>query len=68
MARVEVTTAGHSVIVEAGDVDLDAVAAKALELWRATHTDQSNRGPATAGFTSERSGAQGNYTSGPDLR
>ncbi len=52
MTKVDITVAGHTIIVEA-DADLDAVAAKALELYWATH--DANR-PAI-GFGSHLAGA-----------
>jgi hypothetical protein len=66
MTKVVITTAGHEITVEADDVDLDQAAAKALELWQATRDPQMARGYNTAGFVTERSGAQGGYTSGYD--
>lgn len=65
MTKVQIETAGHVVLVEA-DTDLDAVAAKALELWQATRDQHPGRGFSAAGFSSERSGADGTYTSGFD--
>ncbi len=65
MTKVHIEAYGHIVTVES-DADLDGVAAKALDLWQATHDPAPTRGPGTAGFTSERSGADGTYTSGHD--
>lgn len=65
MTKVVIDVAGHSVTIEA-DEGLDAVAAKALELFQATRDPQMTRGYNAAGFLMERSGAQGDYTSGYD--
>ena len=35
MTKVDITTAGHTIIIEA-DEPLDTVAARALDLWRQT--------------------------------
>lgn len=53
MTKVDITVAGHIVIVEA-DEPLDAVAAKALELFRATETSDIVRSMGATGFTTER--------------
>ncbi len=66
MTKVHIEAFGHIVTVEA-DTDLDGVAAKALDLWQATRDQRPQSVPA-AGFTTDRSGAQGNYTSGPDTQ
>jgi len=57
MAKVDLTTAGHTVIVEA-DEPLDVLAAKALELWRATRDPKLDRNWAATGFTAERSNGE----------
>jgi hypothetical protein len=66
MTKVEIDSAGHRVTVDAADADLDTAAAKALELWNATSKSPASRGPAAAGFITERSSADGLYTSGHD--
>ncbi len=43
MAKIDITTAGHTVIVEDDDASLDAVATKALELWWATRDPKIDR-------------------------
>lgn len=53
MTKVGITVAGHNVIVEA-DEQLDVVAAKALELFRATADPSSVKGYSATGFTAER--------------
>lgn len=55
MTKVDITVAGHIVIVEA-DEPLEAVAAKALELFRATETSDIVKSMGTTGFTTERAG------------
>ncbi|WP_416902744.1 hypothetical protein [Micromonospora echinospora] len=63
MTKVDITTAGHTIIVEA-DGPLDQVAAKALELWRETRDPKLDRAHGAAGFTAERSDPV--YVSGHD--
>ncbi len=65
MTKVHIEAFGHIITVET-DTDLDAAAAKALELWRSTSDPAHTRGPGAAGFTTERSGAEGTFTSGFD--
>jgi hypothetical protein len=55
VVKVDITTAGHTVIVESDKDDLDTVAAKALELYRETRDPKLDRAYATAGFHAERS-------------
>ncbi len=43
MTKVDITTGGHTVIVEC-DADLDAVAAKALDLWERTRDPRRGYG------------------------
>lgn len=66
MTKVVISTAGHEITIEADGADLDTAAAKALELWRATRDPQLSRGYNAAGFTTERSAAEGTFTSGYD--
>lgn len=66
MTKVVIEVAGHSVTIEADDTDLDTTAAKTLELWTATRDPQMTRAFGSAGFTSERSAAEGTFTSGYD--
>lgn len=49
MPRVEITTDGHAIVVDA-DGNLDQVAAKALYLWTRTRDPQPDR-PFPVGFT-----------------
>lgn len=63
MTKVDITTAGHTVIVEA-DATLDEVAAKALELWQATRDPKLDQVHGATGFVAERSDPT--YTSGFD--
>lgn len=49
MPRVEITTAGHSIVVDA-DGELDQVAGKALYLWTRTRDPRLDRA-FPAGFT-----------------
>lgn len=65
MTKVDITTAGHTVIVEC-DGDLDVVAAKALELWRATRDPRIDRAYGATGFTTER--ADGSYCDGDAVK
>jgi hypothetical protein len=53
MTKVDITVAGHIVIVEA-DEPLDTVAAKALELFRATETSEITKTMSATGFSMER--------------
>lgn len=53
MTKVDITTAGHTVIVEADD-PLTAVASKALELWHATRDPKLDQAWGATGFTAER--------------
>ncbi|MCX4470468.1 hypothetical protein OOK41_09130 [Micromonospora sp. NBC_01655] len=53
MTKVDITTAGHTIIVESDD-DLDTVAAKALDLWRATRDPRLDRAAGPSGFHIER--------------
>jgi hypothetical protein len=64
VAKVDITTAGHTIIVEADGADLDVIAAKALELWRATRDPKLDQAYAPTGFTTERSDPL--YVSGHD--
>lgn len=64
MTKVDITTAGHIVIVEASD-PLDVVAAKALELWKATRDPALDRATGATGFIAERAGGV-EYTSAHD--
>jgi hypothetical protein len=66
MTKVVIETAGHVITVEDDDSNLDTAARKALELWLATRDPNMLRGYSVAGFTSERSGADGTYVSGYD--
>lgn len=63
MTKVDITTAGHTVIVES-DEDLDTVAAKALQLWQDTRDPRLDRVHGATGFVAERS--EPTYTSGFD--
>lgn len=56
MAKVDITTAGHTVIVEDDTASLDAVATKALELWWATRDPKIDRGFGVAGQVAEQGG------------
>ncbi|WBB94198.1 hypothetical protein [Verrucosispora sp. WMMC514] len=49
MARVEITTGGHSIVVDA-DGELDHVAGKALFLWTRTRDPQLDRPVTATGF------------------
>lgn len=53
MTKVDITTAGHTVVVDA-DEPLDMVAAKALELWRDTRDPAIRSGYGATGFSTER--------------
>jgi hypothetical protein len=64
VTKVDITTAGHTVIVESDQADLDTVAAKALELWRSTRDPKLDQAQAAAGFQAERADAV--YVSGHD--
>jgi hypothetical protein len=55
MTKVDITVAGHIIIVEA-DEPLEAVAAKALELFRATETSDIVKSMGATGFSAERVG------------
>lgn len=63
MARVEITTAGHSIILESED-DLDVVSALALDLWRQTRDPKLDRGFGVTGLVLERS--DGTYCTSHD--
>ena len=63
MAKVDISTAGHTIVVES-DADLNTVAAKALELWQATRDPKLDVAQGTAGFVAERS--EPLYISGHD--
>ncbi len=54
MARTEITTAGHTVIVDDDEAPLEAVAAKALELWWLTRDPKIDRGFGVAAATTEQ--------------
>jgi hypothetical protein len=55
MAKIDITTAGHTIIVEDDNASLDAVAIKALELWWATRDPKIDRSYGiTAGTTTDR--------------
>lgn len=64
VTKVDITTAGHTVIVESDSNDLDTVAAKALQLWRDTRDPKLDRATGAAGFVVERS--EPTYISGHD--
>lgn len=64
MARVDITTAGHSITVDSAD-PLDQVAAKALDLWQRTRDPRIDRAYGPVGFHTERADAPG-YVSGYD--
>lgn len=64
MARVEITTAGHTVIVDA-DGPLDQVAGKALYLWDRTRDPRIDRAYGAVGFHLERSDPA--YVGRPDV-
>lgn len=53
MTRVEITTAGHSVVIDA-KVELDAAAETALRLWRDTRDPRIDSAYGTTGFQAER--------------
>jgi len=53
LTKVDLTVAGHIVIVEA-DEPLDVVAAKALELFEATERRDMVKGMSATGFSMER--------------
>lgn len=55
MTKVDITTAGHTVIVEVDGGDLNEVSAKALELWQATRDPKLDKAYAPSGFQMERS-------------
>ena len=55
MTKVDITVAGHIVIVEA-DEPLEVVAAKALELFRETERSDITKAMGAAGFSNERVG------------
>ncbi|HEX2419712.1 MAG TPA: hypothetical protein VHJ83_16560 [Micromonosporaceae bacterium] len=55
MVKVDITTAGHTIIVESDKDDLETVAAKALDLYRETRDPKLDRAYATTGFHAERS-------------
>jgi hypothetical protein len=63
MTKVDITTAGHTIIIEC-DGDLGTVAAKALELWRETRDPKIDKSYGTTGFSTERS--DGPFWSGHD--
>lgn len=64
MPKVDITTAGHTVIVEANDVSLDWVAAKALDLWRQTRDPKLDRAWGVTAAVTEV--GRGEYVSGYD--
>jgi len=64
VTKVDITTAGHTIIVES-DEGLDIVAAKAIELWRDTRDPMLGKSYGTMGFVTERS--DGPYVSGHDV-
>jgi hypothetical protein len=51
--RVQIEVAGHVVEVDSAKDDLDAVAAKALELFTATKDPDLQRGFPATGFATE---------------
>lgn len=53
MARVDITTAGHTISVDSAD-SLDEVAAKALDLWQRTRDPRIDRAYGPVGFHTER--------------
>lgn len=57
MARVEITTGGHSIVTDA-DENLDQVAGKALYLWTRTRDPREGRATAT-GFAAVLERADG---------
>jgi hypothetical protein len=65
MTKVDITTAGHTIIVDSDD-PLDTVAAKALELWNATRDPALNRAYGTTGFAAERASST-EYGSAHDI-
>jgi hypothetical protein len=64
VTKVDITTAGHTVIVEIDGGNLDEVAAKALELWKATRDPRLDKAYSPSGFQMERSNPD--YISGYD--
>jgi hypothetical protein len=52
VTKVDITTAGHTIIVEA-DEPLADVAAKALDLWRETRDPKIDRAYGSTGFQAE---------------
>lgn len=53
MAKVDITTAGHTIIIEDDSSSLDAICMKALELWHATRDPKLDRGYGTASMATE---------------
>lgn len=53
MAKIDITTAGHTIIVEDDNATLDAVALKALELWWATRDPKLDRGFGVSGMATD---------------
>lgn len=49
VTKVDITTAGHTIIVEA-DEPLDQVAAKALQLWQDTRDPKLDQATGPSGF------------------
>lgn len=62
--KVDITTAGHTIVIDVEGGDLDTVAAKALELWHATRDPRIDKAFGSSGFSLER--ANPDYTSGHD--
>lgn len=64
MARVEITTAGHSIVVDA-DGDLHQIAGKALYLWTRTRDPRLDHVYGPVGFHLER--GDGTHATGHDV-
>lgn len=60
MAKVDITTAGHTIIVE-GDEPVEDLAKLALALWHDTRDPKLDRNWGSTGFSAERS--EGGYVS-----
>ncbi len=66
MTRVDITTAGHTIIIDSAD-DLDTVANKALSLWTATRDPTRGLGFSQhLGAVTERASVP-SYTAHPEV-
>jgi hypothetical protein len=69
VAKVDITTAGHTIILDDPDVGAKELAAIALDLWRQTRDPKLDRAWGVAGAILERADGP-TYTAeaGADLR